>query len=399
MTSHRTVSTRLFAGLAGVALVAAACGGGGEDADTTTTTESSTTTTEATTTTTEVTTTTAESTTTTEPAEPEPLRQPLTGEIVESEDDLVARPALAVKIDNAPPARRNHSGLAVADLVFEEKVEGDLTRFAAVFHTRDADPIGPIRSGRSQDVDLLSSLNEPLFAWSGGNPGVTRLIGASFLTDLNAQNTPGYYRGPGSAPHDLYSSSEALYAQTPADHPGAPEQQFAYLMPDEEFAGTGVDDVDLDIGGIDIQWTWDAEQQAFLRAQEGSAHVDLAYGPITSTNVVVMVVDYRPSAVDARSPEAQTLGEGVVYVFSAGEVVEGRWARELAVGQIRLTTLDGEPIELTPGNTWVELVENDGSAEAPSASVTIRYAPGAEPPAAVPADSAPAGSVPTTDDA
>ncbi len=132
---------------------------------------------------------------TSEPAEPTttivdedaPIRQPLTGDVVESEDDLEARAALAVKIDNNDRnARQNHSGLAVADIVFEEIVEGD-TRFAAVFHTEGSDPVGPIRSGREQDVDILSSLNEPLFAWSGGNPGVTRLIADSFLTDLNAQ--------------------------------------------------------------------------------------------------------------------------------------------------------------------------------------------------------------------
>ena len=392
MTIHRPASVRLLAGVAGVALVAAACGGGGEDADTTTTTttDAPTTTAEATTTTTEATTTTVEATTTTEPAEPQPLRQPLTGIVVENEDELLTRPALAVKIDNAPPARRNHTGLAVADLVFEEKVEGDLTRFAAVFQTNDADPVGPIRSGRSQDVDLLSSLNEPLFAWSGGNPGVTRLIGDSFLTDLNAQRNPGYYRGPGSAPHNLYSSTEALYAQTPADHPGAPPQQFAYLMADEDFPGTAVEALDLAIGGIDIVWTWDAEQAAFLRAQEGSPHVDKTYGQITADNVVVLVVDYQPSAVDARSPEAQTLGEGIAYVFSAGEVVEGRWSRELAVGQIRLTTADGESIELTPGNTWVELAENNGSTEGAPTSLAISSAPGAEPVDSVPDESTPA---------
>ena len=54
-----------------------------------------------------------------------------------------------------------------------EMVEGRITRFAAVFHSRDSDPVGPIRSGRSQDVDLLTALRQPLFAWSGGNPGVT----------------------------------------------------------------------------------------------------------------------------------------------------------------------------------------------------------------------------------
>ena len=126
-----------------------------------------------------------------------------------------------MKIDNATGARRNHSGLAVADIVFEEIVEGSITRFAAVFHSQGSDVVGPIRSGRSQDVDLLTSFVEPLFAWSGGNAGVTRLIAESPLTDLNAvRGGKGYYRGSGTQPHNLYNSTDALWAQTPEGHPG-----------------------------------------------------------------------------------------------------------------------------------------------------------------------------------
>lgn len=80
---------------------------------------------------------------------------------------LAMRPALVVKVDNHPSARPQ-SGLNQADIVFEENVEA-LTRFALVFHSQGSDPVGPIRSGRTQDIDLLSSLNGVLFVWSGGN--------------------------------------------------------------------------------------------------------------------------------------------------------------------------------------------------------------------------------------
>ncbi|NDH45058.1 MAG: DUF3048 domain-containing protein, partial [Actinobacteria bacterium] len=86
-----------------------------------------------------------------------PILAPLTGLPVGAE---VMRPALVVKIDNHPKARPQW-GLNQADIVFEENVEM-LTRFAAVFHTNDSDPVGPIRSGRKQDVDLLESFNAPL---------------------------------------------------------------------------------------------------------------------------------------------------------------------------------------------------------------------------------------------
>ena len=350
---------KLVAGLTAMALTAAACSGGDEAVDTTiaetTTSSSSTTTTGATNTTTA-----APETTTTEVDEDDSIRQPLTGEIVASEDDLETRPALVVKIDNNDAsARRNHSGLAVADIVFEEIVEGD-TRFAAVFHTQGSDPVGPIRSGREQDVEMLSSLNEPLFAWSGGNAGVTRLIADSFLTDLNVQRGgQGYFRGPGSAPHDLYNTTDALWAQTPEDHPGAPARQFSYVWPDEEFVGEPVVDFGLNLKGKNVRWEWDADAEGWARYQSNSRHVDAVHGDIFATNVIVMVVDYQPSSIDARSPDAQTLGSGPVYVFSNGQVEVGRWERALAVGPIRLFDADGEPIAMTPGKSWIELAESN----------------------------------------
>ena len=222
---------RPLVGLTALALVAAACGGGGEAADSTTTSSTSTTST-----TVKATTTTSSSTTST--TLPPTIRQPLTGQPLESEDELLQRAALVAKIDNNAAAVPNHSGLAVADIVYEEVVEGRTTRFAAVFHSQSSDPIGPIRSGRTQDIALFTSFNHPLFVWSGGNPGVTRLINESELINMGPSNASGYFRGPGGAPHNLYTSTDNIWAQTPPDQPGPPPQQFQYVDVGDTFEGT-----------------------------------------------------------------------------------------------------------------------------------------------------------------
>jgi len=366
------MSKNLFTGsglLAVTALVVAACSGGSDDAAVTTdapTTVATTATTAAPETTTAVTEPPSTDAATTTTVAPDVARQPLTGEPVDSEADIIDRAALAVKIDNHPRARPNHSGLALADIVFEEKVEAELTRFAAVFHSLDADPIGPIRSGREQDVPLLSSMNAPLFAWSGGNDGVTALVRNSILTDLNWQRNAGsYYRGDGRSPHNLYSDSETLYALTPQDHPGAPAVQFAYLDEAAVFAGEPGRDVSFAIGDVDIEWTWSDDENRFERSQEGEEHVDKKYGRIGAENVVLLGVDYRQSSIDANSPEAITVGEGIVTVFSNGEFVTGTWSKEEATSPFVLLLDSGEPLQLTPGQTWVELVEVDAAGDAP----------------------------------
>ncbi len=228
---------------------------------------------------------------------------PLTGEPVSSADEIPARPALVVKIDNHPRARPQ-AGLNNADIVFEEIVEGTLTRFAAVFHSHDADPVGPIRSGRSQDVDMLGPLNGPVFAWSGGNAGVRDLIRNSDFINLDAGFTPGYYRrsGRGGAPHNLYSSTAALWANVPPEEMLAPPAIFSYLRPEETFTGQPATSIDVPMDGIRVRWEWDAGNGVYRRSQNGSSHETEDAGQVVADNLVVMGVDYHRSAADAQQP-------------------------------------------------------------------------------------------------
>ena len=344
-------SARPFIVLTALALVAAACGGGGGGDDSTTTSSTSTTST------TIKATTTTSSTSTTTTTVPATIRQPLTGEPLESEDEILQRSALVAKIDNNAAAVPNHSGLAVADIVFEEIVEGRTTRFAAVFHSQSSDPIGPIRSGRTQDINLFTSFNYPLFVWSGGNPNVTRAINESQLVNMGPNNASGYFRGPGSAPHNLYNSTDSIWIQAPEDQPGPPPAQLRYFEADGEFGGEAVSGVKARVGSEQIEWTWNPEFEKFDRSQRGRDHDDKLFGRIRSTNVIVLGVEYAPSAADRRSPEAQTIGEGPAYFFSGGEFIEGSWKREFSLFPIEYLDADGEPVEFAPGNTWIELAD------------------------------------------
>lgn len=199
-------------------VVLAACSSGGDDeaapdtapAPVTTVIEApSTTEAAATTTTKPATTTTVAPTTTLAPA----VTAPLTGLPVQDES-ILDRPALIVKIDNHESARP-HSGLNQADIVIEELVEG-ISRFAVVFHSQDAAPfgeVGPVRSARTTDVDLVSMFGRPLFAWSGANRVTGAAILNSGIVDVGANAKPrSYRRGRGTAPHNLFSNTGELYS-------------------------------------------------------------------------------------------------------------------------------------------------------------------------------------------
>ena len=356
--------TRLLPIVVAATLIAA-CGGGGDAAAPTSTDASTTAATSAATTaaatdpsTTASTSTlpaatTAVETTTTIPVDPV---MPLTGMPI-TDPVLAARPALVVKIDNHPQARPQF-GLNAADIVYEENVE-KLTRFAAVFQSQNAERVGPVRSGRTQDVDLLGSLNKPLFTWSGGNPNVTNAIRSSDLVELSPSSTrnAGFFRnrrGKEATEHTLYSGTPAMYLFTPVYAP-APPVQFAYRDDGAAPLGEPNAGVDLKMDGLTVKWTWDPASVAYLRMQDGKPHNDAELGQVNAANVVILETEYLPSPADRRSPEAQTIGSGYARVFTGGSFVIGTWTRDDRLKPFTLTTPDGAVIELTPGRTWVEL--------------------------------------------
>lgn len=354
--SRCTVSrrSRLAAATVVVALVGGlvACGGD----DDATTTEAPAPSTTAVSTSSSSTTTVPPSTTTTKPKRrPKPTGPvyPLTG--VADPDPLRSLlPALVVKIDNAPGARPQ-TGFNSADLVYEEIVNDNLTRFAMVFHSQESNPVGPIRSGRIQDIDLFGSLNSPLFAWSGGNPTVTEAVRASDLRDIGPSTAySAYFRaGDRSAPHNLYSNTSALWGYTPPDA-RPPEQQFRYRAKGDRVQGEPALGATITLDSIDVRWDWDPDIRQYRRTMEGAPHLDRATNSqVTTDNVVVLVMNYVNGV--SGSPDAQSVGFGEAFVFTRGKWVYGTWLREDRTRPFTLSDAKGRPIRLTPGRTFIEL--------------------------------------------
>lgn len=295
---------------------------------------------------------------------------PLTG-LPAGEDDDLDRPVLVVKLDNAEPAARPQSGLNQADVVYEEMVEGSVTRFAALFHSAGAEALGPVRSARSTDVALLTPLHGPLFAWAGANPEFAALVRAAPLVDVGFDVAAEAYertedRRP---PYNLYSSTDALRAFTP-EGAEPPPPLFEYRAGAEAAAGRDVSWVRVSFGGgpgsAPVDWTWDAGAGGWDRAQAGSAHVDARGEQVSPANVVVQFVPYTIvgccDASGAPIPEGQVVGEGDAWLLSGGRLVEGRWRKPSADAVTTFADAAGIPFRLTAGTTWVVLAPPGAAA-------------------------------------
>jgi hypothetical protein len=342
-------------------LTAAACGGGGDSSPTTTVAPATTASTLA------PTTSGVPSSSTTTVAGPP---APLTG--LPADASLATKPVLIVKIDNHPEARPQ-AGLNQADIVYEEIVEG-ITRFAAVFQSTDAAPVGPIRSARTTDLNIFAAYGRPLIAWSGGNAYVVKAVRSANIVDVGhgKLGTPGgYYRDPDrkritATEHTLFNEGTTKLLSFAGDAAAPTTYPFAFLPAGQSFAGDATTGVKLTMEGTPIEWQWDAGSAHWLRSEYGKDH-DATDGRVSTANVVIMFTDYQKSPADPKSPEAQTVGTGEAWVLSAGKVVKGTWSRPDAAKPATLTNASGQPIALTPGRTWVELAKTETATLADTA--------------------------------
>jgi hypothetical protein len=349
----------LLAGFAAFAAapVVAACGGGDdEDAAPSTTRRPSTTST------------TAEPTTTTAPA----LLAPLTGlPWGPLPPDQATRPALLVKISNADGPRaslnaRPQAGFNQADVVMEILTEGGVTRLAAIFHSQNVEEVGPIRSFRTSELDIVPALGLPLFSYSGANANfLEQLRSSGRVVDVGLDEATSAYRRVDGRARDqsLMASTSALYAAA-IGQGTTPPPWFTYREDPAAPPGAGArpaTGVGYALGGAGqapVDYAFDG--RGYARVQKGTPHTDTNGVQAAPANVVIQFVAYRDTgAVDtsgAAVPEAVVIGEGEAWVFTNGQVVEGRWSKPDAGAVTAFTDSAGQPIGLTRGITWMGLI-------------------------------------------
>jgi hypothetical protein len=294
-----------------------------------------------------------------------PPRCPLTGTLA-PHGKVPDRPAVAVKVENLPEARPQW-GLDKADIVFEEPVEGGITRFIAVFQCQTADRIEPVRSGRLVDPQILEPLGRILFAYSGAiQPAINEIDSKrSLLYDVGADRAgSSYWRDPTRyAPHNLVTSTSALYEAAAAlgdRKEKGPTPIFSYGQPAP--GGTPAAAINI-YDPLDVTtWTWHRDTGVYYRSYSDTGPAVQGDGvQITASNVVVMLVHEVPTpwpedATGALENELILKGSGPAWVFRDGVQFYGHWERPLLDHPTVFVETNGTRITLTPGGTWVELV-------------------------------------------
>jgi Protein of unknown function (DUF3048) N-terminal domain/Protein of unknown function (DUF3048) C-terminal domain len=280
-----------------------------------------------------------------------PLLDPFTGEPVKA-----LKPVLAVKIDNIVNARPQ-TGLQSADLMYVIPVEGGLTRFMAVYSSHVPPVIGPVRSARQSDLDLLRQFGKPAFAWSGATPHLVPFIERAPVVDLYALQVGGYYRSDNRvAPYNLYANPKQLLAEA---HGASKARdigfRFGAALP---AGGKPAASYSVKYPAASYTFRWSAKDKRWLTWIDGAPAEATEGGQLGGSTVIIQYTQISTSRFleyGGRPPYAKSVGSGRAVILRGGKAYTVHWSRPTLNGGTAYTLPDGKRMLFAPGQVWVVL--------------------------------------------
>ena len=286
-------------------------------------------------------------------------------------------PVLAVKIDDTNPAHPQ-IGIEDADVVYIEQVESGLTRLMAIFSSRIPERVGPVRSARISDIDILSQYGNVAFAYSGAQSKLLPIISQANLLDLGAQRqSPTIYTTDPmrNQPYAMVLRADLLMARiVEKQYEIDSARSVGFVFGDEPKDGKPTDEVVIDWPAATYKAQWSESEQRWFLYHNGrinSAESGIILGP---TTLVIQLVSITPSEFGDKfggvTPFSETVGEGKAYVLRNGKRFAGTWTRSDANSGTTFSLLDGEEIKFAPGQVWVALTDREPKFTSPAPAKT-----------------------------
>jgi len=273
-------------------------------------------------------------------------------------------PVLAVKIDDTNAAHPQ-IGLEDADVVYIEQVEGGLTRLAAIFSSRIPERVGPVRSARISDMDILKQYGRVAFAYSGAQKKLLPVIEAANLQNLGAQSQPPsiYTTDPNRVPpvamvlradllmakvveknYQITSAKNVGWSFSKAPEGGKPTQSVIMHWPAARYSAE-----------------WSESESRWLLSHNSTLDVADSGKTLGPTTLVIQMVSITDSEyhdkVGGVTPFSQTVGTGRGFILRDGKTFIALWSRPTDADGTTWTLADGSEIRFAPGQIWVALTD------------------------------------------
>lgn len=300
---------------------------------------------------------------------------PLTG--LEVEDTAVLdRRSVVVKIENLPRGHRPQSGLSAADIVFEYYTEFGSTRFAAVYYGQNPARVGPVRSARHFDANVVQAYKS-IFVFASAYYGVmNRLYSSNFSQRLMLESRnsyPAMYRDNSNGDNLLFANigEVAGAAQRVGINNERQNLDGMFFMAAPALQGQGAKQLTVHYSrAVYCRWDYNPQSGLYERwadTRDAGKAEDEDFAPLTdkvtgeqlkASNVVVLLVPhyYRVKDSDTEVVDVYFTGSGAALLLRDGQIFSVKWNRDGENGMLTLTDEAGNPFPLKPGNTWYQVV-------------------------------------------
>ena len=287
---------------------------------------------------------------------------PLDGSVVKKKSDTAVQ-AVGVMIDNHPDAYPQ-AGVSKAKIVYETMVEGGITRYFAIFDSKQpVTEVGPVRSARLYFLDWIAEYGGGLYVHSGGSPQALAAIKPRKIFDGNEFFLGQYFWRSADyvAPHNLFISSEnwkkivGKYGSKNKLFTADKAWKYSATV-GKTIGSSGTVTIPFSIG-YEVGWTYDAKNLNYLRTINGKVHVDKDRSEVRTRNLIVQITDVGTISNDDKGrQEIKTVGTGEAIIFKKGSVTYGTWKKKSLTDRTRFYDQNAKEIILVPGNTWIEVV-------------------------------------------
>lgn len=289
--------------------------------------------------------------------------------------DAAEQPVLAIKIENDPSVRPQY-GLDMADIVFEELVEGGMTRFISVFQSEIPEEAGPVRSGRHVDASIVPTFAD-YFVFSGAARATLKYFSKTIPESvvMSTEGAPGMHRTKyHPRPHNLFIYPQELIDSNKAT---ISKTDGFFLKPNAqtELSGTVIKKVAVKFSqGSKPNWTWDAATSLWLRDDGKKPHMAISGKQLSATSLVIIRATETDAGYKGSTggyvPRTVVTGSGKGYLVVGDTMTEVTWSKADDVSQMSLTDSMGNIVHPAPGKTWVEIITTSGN---------VRFTPAVEP--------------------
>jgi hypothetical protein len=273
---------------------------------------------------------------------------------------------LAVKIDDTPPAHPQ-IGISSADVVYVEQVEGGLTRIAAIFSSTYPEKIGPIRSARISDLDILAQYGKVGFAYSGAQSKFRPKIAAANLFDLGAEREPATIYSRDSTrvePTNMILNAPALLAKASKEGKSIDKvKSVGWEFGDSPKSGKPIISATVRWPASRYTFTWSKSEKRWLINYLDRPDLDANGLQLGTQSILVQLVSITDSEyhdkVGGITPFSNTVGSGVGYLLRDGQAFKINWKRDYADKGTTFTTESGATAKFAPGQIWVALTDKE----------------------------------------